>query len=442
MISVLNSHPVTYLKNEISKTNIKEYSKKMKKKEVVDLMMKYSSKFSHVTVKEKKAKKELPPKAPQESESMFKVSSQYINKRCGLHKKSDQKQNPNNTDTELGIINSKNKFTKCSDHVHLSDDEYNSVIEQIVTEFTNAKFKSTVDKFYSTDDIINKYDKLKNKQFEEGQTSMSSQSTASSNTIIYKFQKHGIFNVKDHNGDNPFSDNWKQTRIERSFKSLDKPNATVNSYFSEFLKTFKYTKVTVYSPIITKLILEKLGCKRVFDPCIGWGGRMVGSVCLSNSDVKYSYVGCEPCKKTFNSLEDISKFVCKNDPNVNSDQIEIYNNPVEDLLHTEKFSNYTFDCCLTSPPYYDLEIYSDEKTQSINNYKTYRDWLTKFIEPIIKYIETHVTKYSCWSVKKFKTKETYDLVEDIHKLHTKYGFEYHSKYFIKGSDETYIFKKK
>jgi hypothetical protein len=44
---ILNSHSVSTLKKEISKTNVKGYSK-MKKAEVVDLMMKNKERFAHI----------------------------------------------------------------------------------------------------------------------------------------------------------------------------------------------------------------------------------------------------------------------------------------------------------------------------------------------------------------------------------------------------------
>ena len=73
---------------------------------------------------------------------------------------------------------------------------------------------------------------------------------------------------------------------------------------------------------------------------------------------------------------------------------------------------------ITSPPYFDLEIYSDEDTQSVNQYPNYLDWLTKFIEPIIKFISnTESIKYSCWSVINFGK---YKFLDDIIKIHNGY----------------------
>ena len=48
---ILNSHPIAHLKKEISKTNIKGYSK-MKKTEIIELMMKTPARFSHIKKKE------------------------------------------------------------------------------------------------------------------------------------------------------------------------------------------------------------------------------------------------------------------------------------------------------------------------------------------------------------------------------------------------------
>ncbi len=55
-VAILNSHPVSVLKKEISKTNIKGYSK-MKKPELVALMMKEENKprFKHIKMREGKS---------------------------------------------------------------------------------------------------------------------------------------------------------------------------------------------------------------------------------------------------------------------------------------------------------------------------------------------------------------------------------------------------
>jgi len=56
MKDIFESHPVSVLKKEISKTNIKGYSK-MKKAEVIELMMKNKDRFSYIKMAEKKPQK-------------------------------------------------------------------------------------------------------------------------------------------------------------------------------------------------------------------------------------------------------------------------------------------------------------------------------------------------------------------------------------------------
>ena len=60
---ILQSHPVSVLRKEISKTNIKGYSK-MKKGEVIELMLKAENKekFKHIKMAEKKQRVKAEPK--------------------------------------------------------------------------------------------------------------------------------------------------------------------------------------------------------------------------------------------------------------------------------------------------------------------------------------------------------------------------------------------
>ena len=121
-----------------------------------------------------------------------------------------------------------------------------------------------------------------------------------------------------------------------------------------------------------------------------------------------------------------------------SDQVKLYNSGVEDIL--SQLEDEFFDVCLTSPPYYDLEIYSKEESQSTQKYKSYEAWLNGFIEPIIEYVCSHVVHYSCWSVKNFKTDKKYNLLDDVIEIHNEFGWKLVKEYKISnGSDHTYVF---
>jgi len=266
---------------------------------------------------------------------------------------------------------------------------------------------------------------------------ISAQKTSKSNAIIRKYMPH-IHEVEDYNGNNILK-LWTEEKLKKAFKSLDKPNRTVNSQLSEIKRAIKFNPVTIYSPIMTKSIVKELDCKTVFDPCIGWGGRMIGTTCLGDD---YHYTGCEPFTKTFLGLRDMVKDIGL------EKQVDIYHSPVEDMLGA--LNEKRFDMCLTSPPYYDLEVYSHEDSQSIKQYPSYDEWLNEFIKPIIDFVCSHVTKYSCWSVKNIKTDKKYNLLDDVIQIHLDNGWSLDRQFSIKKNtqknkvtdgDVTYVFAK-
>ena len=61
MKDILNSYSLSELKKEISNLNIKGYSK-LKKSEVIELMMKHKERFMHLKMKDKKSKSKPAPK--------------------------------------------------------------------------------------------------------------------------------------------------------------------------------------------------------------------------------------------------------------------------------------------------------------------------------------------------------------------------------------------
>ncbi len=117
----------------------------------------------------------------------------------------------------------------------------------------------------------------------------------------------------------------------------------------------------------------KLGkSSRVLDPCAGWGGRMIGvSVVCDN------YTGYEPCTKTHSGLLELHKFLCLMNPTF---QAKVYKLPFEDSQLRKGY----YDFALTSPPYYDTELYSDEETNSLNRYKTFEKWCDGFYFPLVE----------------------------------------------------------
>jgi len=91
MKSILESHPVSVLKKEISKTNIKGYSK-MKKDEVVKLMLKYESRFKHIKMAEKKpVKKAVKAVKKEEKKEVKKKEDKKKTKKERMEKRREER---------------------------------------------------------------------------------------------------------------------------------------------------------------------------------------------------------------------------------------------------------------------------------------------------------------------------------------------------------------
>jgi DNA modification methylase len=83
----------------------------------------------------------------------------------------------------------------------------------------------------------------------------------------------------------------------------------------------------------------------------------------------------------------------------------------------------SYDLMLTSPPYFDLEVYSHEETQSIKKYPTWAEWCDGFLEPVIREVLRCLKDegVSAWSVKNMKQ---YKLQDKVFELHAKYGWSH------------------
>lgn len=101
----------------------------------------------------------------------------------------------------------------------------------------------------------------------------------------------------------------------------------------------------------------------VFDPCCGFGGRLLGFKSLYPDGV---YVGCEPNVNTYNELVDLGG---------NFSNISIYNCKLEDFNGC-----VDYDIAFTSIPYFDLEDYNNGV-----EYYNFNDWVSTFISKLLTY---------------------------------------------------------
>jgi len=188
-------------------------------------------------------------------------------------------------------------------------------------------------------------------------------------------------------------------------------NRTMHStpYLSELRRMvyFSYglAKATMFRPILAKNIISYYKAKTVLDPCAGWGGRMLGAAAAGAY-----YTAFEPNKETYNNLLQIAKFV-----NI-EDRVFLFNLPAQEMVGMKLPFN-TYDLVLTSPPYFSLEVYSNETTQSYAPNMSYSTWVDNFLNPVIfecvkRLDRDHGT--SCWNVANVGKYKLIDNVMSIH----------------------------
>ena len=132
-----------------------------------------------------------------------------------------------------------------------------------------------------------------------------------------------------------------------------------------------------FKPNVAKALYDYFDSRNILDFSAGWGDRLAGFYASSKTEM---YVGVDPRKE--------------NHP-IYKRQAETYNRMTNDFWETEKksifhrdaaedfdFSQYydTFDTIFTSPPYFNIERYGTDDTQSWVRYKDIDSWNYQFLQ--------------------------------------------------------------
>ena len=144
---------------------------------------------------------------------------------------------------------------------------------------------------------------------------------------------------------------------------------------SIFLKNIITHKKCARFPVTTaKFVYSRYKPTSVIDPCFGWGDRMAAAyacphvlrfhgidprqdarVAFAQQAAIYNECRDAPCEGTFTQ-----------------GRAEVCPMPKE-----------TFDVAFTSPPFFDLEIYANDKTQSTQMYTQVSQWMDGFLFPLL-----------------------------------------------------------
>ena len=284
---------------------------------------------------------------------------------------------------------------------NLSDSEFENILPTLASELESIDYYSN----YSNFELLTDWNNLIkwNTKFD---------SIASTQRVGMKLCEYffpNFYDIENKNGDS-FKKLWKSNNLEKVLRWNRKSHST--PYLSELKRgiyfNFKLAKSTMYRPQMAKMIVSNLKAKRVLDPCAGWGGRMLGCV-ASGAE----YVAFEPNTETYNGLIKLIEFL-----NI-GDRVTIIN---DSALEMNKYDIGEFDLVLTSPPYFDLEVYSHEDTQSIKGCDNYSMWVDNFLKPLINLSFEYLKQdgWSCWNVHNIGKMK---MIEDVRNLHSEFGYQ-------------------
>jgi len=107
----------------------------------------------------------------------------------------------------------------------------------------------------------------------------------------------------------------------------------------------------------------------VLDFSSGYGGRMLGAM---TSNMQYHYTGLDPNTETFQGLEALGQLIHSERPWSHS---TVHCTPSEEFDAEPGL----YDAAFSSPPYFNLETYTDEPTQCMNRYRTLDEWFDGYV---------------------------------------------------------------
>ena len=135
-----------------------------------------------------------------------------------------------------------------------------------------------------------------------------------------------------------------------------------------------------FKPNVAKSIYDMFKAENILDFSMGWGDRLAG---FYASDYGKHYVGIDPRKENHPIYNEQSEFYEKHLGFFEHERkSEFHCSPAEEFDFSQ-YDNY-FDLVFTSPPYFNVERYSYDDTQSWVRYKSIEDWNTDFLQKTLK----------------------------------------------------------
>lgn len=170
-------------------------------------------------------------------------------------------------------------------------------------------------------------------------------------------------------------DDSRTNTVSYTIYAREKSNYSEYNYKNGYAEINKKQKYCFVVPS-HMLVLRRKGHMFITGNC-GFGGRMLGALSSKNN---YRYVGTDPNTETQYHLHELAEAI--EIATGREDSYELH------CCGSEVFKGKpnSIDFAFSSPPYFDLEVYSDEPTQCFNKFPKLEDWLEGYVRETIKNI--------------------------------------------------------
>lgn len=252
-------------------------------------------------------------------------------------------------------------------------------------------------------------------------------------SFVKNLQNEVIKQVLPYNNHKGFNPNGDETHY--TIRYYEKDQRLFPKMF-QVLRLGLGQVATNFAPLTARWIYEKylkdLSPQlkyKVYDSSAGWGGRLLGSLC---SNYPIHYIGQDVNNSNKGCYETLGDFYNKHADGNNTFEIQYKGSEVigDDVDFMSKHKE-DVDLCFTSPPYFNREIYSEDKEQSAIKFNQYEDWLDGFLMPTLKtmYELLKPNRFCLINISDIKVgeKSFHPLEQDTISLAIKNGFQYIGK---------------
>ena len=121
---------------------------------------------------------------------------------------------------------------------------------------------------------------------------------------------------------------------------------------------------------VVECLYDIFEAKNILDFSSGWGDRLSG---FYSSEKTVSYTGIDPNQRLYKEYEKQNKLYKK----YKNKDVQLFEACAEDFDLNQL--NKKFDFIFTSPPYFNIEKYTQEENQSWKKYRKFDVWLNEFL---------------------------------------------------------------